>query len=75
MTRIRREMPEIELSKDEFVQRFQVRFSVVGFRLSFVLRLSSVVRHPAAARNSCGAMPVCFRKKRAKWEGSEKARS
>ena len=30
---------------------------------------------PRAARNSCGAVPVCLRKKRAKWEGPEKARS
>ena len=30
---------------------------------------------PLAARNSCGVVPVCLRKKRAKWDGSEKARS
>src|SRR5262249_4619911 len=31
--------------------------------------------YPRAARNSCGVVPVCLRKKRAKWDGSEKARS
>src|SRR5215470_7294324 len=30
---------------------------------------------PRAARNSCGVVPVCLRKKRAKWEGSEKESS
>jgi len=30
---------------------------------------------PRAARNSCGVVPVCLRKKRAKCEGSENARS
>src|ERR1700730_2360081 len=62
--------PFVNLKSED---RGRIRHS---FRLTAVhCFLSSVVRHPAEARNSCGVVPVCFRKKRAKWEGSEKARS
>ena len=37
--------------------------------------VAGVTYPPRVARNSCGVVPVCLRKNRAKWEGSEKARS
>src|SRR5690606_40312027 len=54
---------------------FQLRVQ----RKPFVyLKASSGSPEPRAARpirNSCGVMPVCLRKKRAKWDGSVNPRS